>query len=762
MPHLTVILFVWLPCFFALNEIPEDCYPVQVTSRKGEFGTPFIKPALFCQQWVIQGQTGEIITVSFSYINLKGLDGVCGVNTLTIGSRRQENLCGISTPHVFISEENHVWIIYYQNTSLSNVGFKAKYIISTVHSKSCLYDEFTCNNSKCIDSSWRCNREDECGDGSDEDTCQHFSECMSNQFHCDNGKCINLDWKCDADFDCDDHSDEKNCYLSTPKILTITEPPDRRCKRFCTSRYTGQYICLEHQNICDGILDCVRGEDEEFCETDLAHDSCKVHVNIQNYGYIISPGYPNEYPDNKECVWVLHSDNNSKIQLRFKDFHIQTGDNTDYVAVYDGPDKASNLIRRFGELDQRVIESSSNYLTVVFHSDSSIGSKGFNFTYQNKGSCLPDQSSCMSEIDCFDNVNRCNGIWDCAISGEDEKNCGQCTNGLYYCGPNNAQCYEVKQRCNGVGHCTNMMDELSCTSIQCGPHNGTFLCDNLRCIYETWRCDKTNDCGDNSDEQKCGHITNLITIAAVAGAMLCALLLVIALGCTCKVYNLRVHGHRHPHETPLSRLYSEFIRRRAPPPYHEAMLTSRSYDDVRRDYLEHLQQTDGRPPSRRGRRSRSNPQFTQENIESTNTSNNENTENCENITPVETQNTLNIELERQNSTSLLILPDSCSDESESDTENQNETVQVSISEENVVTACYRRGSHINKSDSDIENGSAAHHDICSMDATIASCDSIEDDNIDCNDKTIDIVVETIPRRRQNSEGSLNSAESRDF
>jgi hypothetical protein len=44
---------------------------------------------------------------------------------------------------------------------------------------------------------------------------------------------------------------------------------------------------------------------------------------------------------------------------------------------------------------------------------------------------------------------------------------------------------------------------LFSAAIQCGPHNGTFLCDNNRCIYETWKCDKTNDCGDNSDERNC-------------------------------------------------------------------------------------------------------------------------------------------------------------------------------------------------------------------------------------------------------------------
>lgn len=81
--------------------------------------------------------------------------------------------------------------------------------------------------------------------------------------------------------------------------------------------------------------------------------------------------------------------------------------------------------------------------------------------------------------------------------------------------------------------------------------------------------------------------TNLITIAAVAGSLICSLLLVIAMGCTCKLYNLRMqqfHGPRH--ETPLTRLYAEFMRRRAPPPYHEAMLTSRPYEEVRQELAE--------------------------------------------------------------------------------------------------------------------------------------------------------------------------------
>lgn len=99
--------------------------------------------------------------------------------------------------------------------------------------------------------------------------------------------------------------------------------------------------------------------------------------------------------------------------------------------------------------------------------------------------------------------------------------------------------------------------------------------------------------------------TKRVIIAAICGSMICALLLVILLGCSCKLYSVRNldHHHRHTrHESPMSRMYAEFLRRRAPPPYHEAMLTSRNFDEVQQEYMERMRNS--RQNRRNRRRSR--------------------------------------------------------------------------------------------------------------------------------------------------------------
>ena len=82
--------------------------------------------------------------------------------------------------------------------------------------------------------------------------------------------------------------------------------------------------------------------------------------------------------------------------------------------------------------------------------------------------------------------------------------------------------------------------------------------------------------------------TNVIT-AATVGSIICGLLLVAALSCTCKLYQLRVVD-RHPptHISPLREIEDELMRREAPPSY-TATIASPHFDQAQRAFIEGIQ-----------------------------------------------------------------------------------------------------------------------------------------------------------------------------
>lgn len=66
-----------------------------------------------------------------------------------------------------------------------------------------------------------------------------------------------------------------------------------------------------------------------------------------------------------------------------------------------------------------------------------------------------------------------------------------------------------------------------------------------RCVFESWRCDGQVDCKDATDELNCTVILpRKVITAATVGSLVCGLLLVIAMGCTCKLYSLRTREYR--------------------------------------------------------------------------------------------------------------------------------------------------------------------------------------------------------------------------
>ncbi|KAF8796337.1 Low-density lipoprotein receptor-related protein like [Argiope bruennichi] len=112
----------------------------------------------------------------------------------------------------------------------------------------CSRDMFMCNSGKCIITSWWCDGENDCGDYSDETDCS-ARNCSKKEFPCANGRCIPSDWRCDGTNQCGDNSDE-DCSAQS------CAPNEFRCN-------DGGCIIVEWT--CDRSVDCQDGSDEEGC-----------------------------------------------------------------------------------------------------------------------------------------------------------------------------------------------------------------------------------------------------------------------------------------------------------------------------------------------------------------------------------------------------------------------------------------------------------------------------------------------------------------
>ncbi|XP_066263462.1 very low-density lipoprotein receptor-like [Branchiostoma lanceolatum] len=197
--------------------------------------------------------------------------------------------------------------------------------------------EYQCHNGRCIPSSWQCNDDYDCSDGSDEPPLN--TRCAYPPYECENGYNIPSVFQCDGDFDCTDGSDEypwnekcKKDHCETHRCQNnatcLAKEHGYTCicpeglhgvfcqnKRLTCSKY--EYQCQNGRCIpsiwqCDYDDDCSDGSDEPPLNANCTHPPyrCKNGYKIPSVwlcdGDVDCTDGSDEYPWNEKCKLEEH------------------------------------------------------------------------------------------------------------------------------------------------------------------------------------------------------------------------------------------------------------------------------------------------------------------------------------------------------------------------------------------------------------------------------------------------------------------------
>lgn len=121
---------------------------------------------------------------------------------------------------------------------------------------------------------------------------------------------------------------------------------------------------------------------------------CGRHI-IEPNGTLESPGYPNNYPSNADCIWVISAPKGHHIELEFKRFDIHKvggGCRYDYVEIRDGNSRDSpSLGRHCGKSAGETFKTISNHARIRLHSDSSRERRGFVLTWRSVAQAVKEE-----------------------------------------------------------------------------------------------------------------------------------------------------------------------------------------------------------------------------------------------------------------------------------------------------------------------------------------------------------------------------------
>ncbi|XP_022426555.1 CUB and sushi domain-containing protein 1 [Delphinapterus leucas] len=203
-----------------------------------------------------------------------------------------------------------------------------------------------------------------------------------------------------------DHSQNRQGFKLTYQaygLQNCPDPPPFQNGYMINSDYSvGQSVSFEcypgYILIGHRVLTCQHGINRNWNYPFPRCDApCGYNVTSQN-GTIYSPGFPDEYPILKDCVWLIMVPPGHGVYINFT--LLQTEAVNDYIAVWDGPDQNSPQLGVFsGNTALETAYSSTNQVLLKFHSDFSNG--GFfvlNFHAFQLKKCQPPPAVPQAEM----------------------------------------------------------------------------------------------------------------------------------------------------------------------------------------------------------------------------------------------------------------------------------------------------------------------------------------------------------------------------